>query len=81
MKTILIAEDEPNIVDLAEAPARAGRLHREGGARRRAGAGATVEQVHRTLVLLDVMLPGMDGVRGLPGASAQNAGLARHRAS
>ena len=59
--TILLVDDEDSVQKLLDVPARARRLPRRPGARRRGGA-ARFAASHVDLVVLDIMLPKLDGL-------------------
>ena len=65
-RKVLIVDDEPNIVDLAAVPDDEGRLRHRRRARRRRGMTAVDARLRPDLVLLDVMMPRRDRLRGLP---------------
>ena len=64
--TLLVIDDEPNILTTRPARARARGLRRRGGRLRRRSASAKLDERDIDLVLLDVMMPEMNGLDVLP---------------
>ena len=62
MARVLVVDDDPTVREVVVSYLRAGRARRRRGRRRRDRAGASCATTPADLVVLDLMLPGIDGL-------------------